>query len=392
MKYDFDKVYDRMNSDSIKWEKQLKFGVPSGLLPFWIADTDFATIPEAVDAMRGRLEHPLFGYTFTGKRTLETVRGWYARRHGVDLPVEAYMPSLGVVTAMWFTIRAFTKPGDRVLIFTPVYDPFFAITNNQGRSLVECPLLYQDKHYDIDWALLEEQLKAGVSAMIFCNPHNPVGRVWSEADVRRIVELCKQYSVLLMSDEIHGDIGLYGNHYTSSARFADVYDRMIVYTAISKTFNMAGLESSCMIIPNAELKQAQDKAMRDAWLMGPNSLANRAIEACYTYGDEWVDQLNEYLTQNAELVIQYLGEHAPSIDVVKPEGTYLMWLDCRRLGLTSQEIVDRLVKEQGMAIGSGAGYGDNAEGFLRLNIGCPRATLQQGLEKLARFVSDLQKG
>ena len=392
MKYDFDKVYDRMNSDSIKWEKQLKFGVPSGLLPFWIADTDFATIPEAVDAMRGRLEHPLFGYTFTGKRTLETVRGWYARRHGVDLPVEAYMPSLGVVTAMWFTIRAFTKPGDRVLIFTPVYDPFFAITNNQGRSLVECPLLYKDKHYDIDWALLEEQLKAGVSAMIFCNPHNPVGRVWSEADVRRIVELCKQYSVLLMSDEIHGDIGLYGNHYTSSARFADVYDRMIVYTAISKTFNMAGLESSCMIIPNAELKQAQDKAMRDAWLMGPNSLANRAIEACYTYGDEWVDQLNEYLTQNAELVIQYLGEHAPSIDVVKPEGTYLMWLDCRRLGLTSQEIVDRLVKEQGMAIGSGAGYGDNAEGFLRLNIGCPRATLQQGLEKLARFVSDLQKG
>lgn len=392
MKYDFDKVYDRMGSDCLKWEKQQKFGVPSGLLPFWIADTDFATLPEAVEAMRKRLEHPLFGYTFTGNRTLETVRGWYARRHGVDLPVEAFMPSLGVVTAMWFTIRAFTKPGDRILVFTPVYDPFFAIINNQERCIVDCPLHYEEKRYEIDWTLLEKQLKEGVAALIFCNPHNPVGRVWPEADVRRIVELCKQYSVLLMSDEIHGDIGLYGNHYTSSARFCDVYDRMIVYTAISKTFNMAGLESSCLLIPNQELKQAQDKAMREAWLMGPNSLANGAIEACYTYGDQWVDALNEYLTRNAELVLQYLGEHAPAIDVIKPEGTYLMWLDCRRLGLTSQELVDRLVKEQGLAIGSGAGYGDNAEGFLRLNIGCPRATLQQGLEKLAKFVSDLQKG
>lgn len=391
MKYDFDKVYDRMGSDCLKWEKQLKFGVPSGLLPFWIADTDFATLPEAVEAMRKRLEHPLFGYTFTGSRTLETVRGWYARRHQVELPVEAYMASLGVVTAMWFTIRAFTKPGDKVLVFTPVYDPFFAIINNQGRQVADCPLKYEDKRYDIDWERLEAQLKDGVSAMIFCNPHNPVGRVWTAEDVERIVRLCKEHSVLLMSDEIHGDIGLYGNRYTSAARYADVYDQMIVYTAISKTFNMAGLESSCMIIPDPKVKQAQDKSMRDLWLMGPNAMANSAIEACYTYGDQWVDELNAYLTENADLVLSYLGEHAPAIDVVKPEGTYLMWLDCRRLGLSSQEIVDRLVKEQGMAIGSGAGYGDNAEGFLRLNIGCPKATLMQGLEKLARFVSDLEK-
>ena len=391
MKYDFDKVYDRMGSDCLKWEKQLKFGVPSGLLPFWIADTDFATLPEAVEAMQKRLEHPLFGYTFTGTRTLETVRGWYARRHHVELPVEAYMPSLGVVTAMWFTIRAFTKPGDKVLVFTPVYDPFFAITNNQGRTVVDCPLKYEDKRYDIDWELLEAQLKDGVSAMIFCNPHNPVGRVWTAEDVERIVRLCKEHSVLLMSDEIHGDVVLGDHKYTSAACYADVYDKMIVYTAISKTFNMAGLESSCMIIPDPSLKQAQDKAMRDAWLMGPNSLANGAIEACYTYGDQWVDALNAYLTENARLVSDYLSEHAPAIDVVEPEGTYLMWLDCRRLGLSSQEIVDRLVKEQGMAIGSGAGYGDNAEGFLRLNIGCPKATLMQGLEKLARFVSDVEK-
>ena len=389
MNYNFDTVYDRMGSDCLKWEKQLKFGVPSGLLPFWIADTDFATLPQAVEAMEKRLEHPLFGYTFTGSRTLETVRKWYARRHQVELPIDAFMPSLGVVTAMWFSIRALTQPGDGVLVFTPVYDPFFAIIQNQGRQMVDCPLIYEDKAYRIDWELLEKQLQAGVKAMLFCNPHNPVGRVWSAEDVERIVRLCKQYSVYLLSDEIHGDVVLYGNKYTSAVRYAGIYDQMIVYTAISKTFNMAGLHSSCMMIPNRELKQTQDKSMRDAWLMGPNALANGAIEACYTYGDEWVDQQNEYLTGNAELVIRYLGERAPLIDVVKPEGTYLMWLDCRKLGLSSGEICDRLVKEQGMAMGSGAGYGDNAEGFMRLNIGCPRSTLEQGLEKIAQFANNL---
>ena len=389
MNYDFDAVHNRMGSDCLKWEKQVKFGVPSGLLPFWIADTDFATLPQAVEAMEKRLEHPLFGYTFTGARTLETVRGWYARRHQLELPLEAFLPSLGVVTAMWFSLRALTKPGDRVLVFTPVYDPFFAIIENQGRQVADCPLLYEDKHYRIDWEGLERQMQQGVAAMLFCNPHNPVGRVWSAEDVERIVRLCKQYSVYLLSDEIHGDITLYGNHYVSAARYAHLYDKMIVYTAISKTFNMAGLHSSCMLIPNQELKQLQDKTMREAWLMGPNALANAAIEACYTYGDEWADQQNAYLTQSAQLVIDYLGEHAPMIDVVKPEGTYLMWLDFRKLGLTSGEICDRLVKEQGLALGSGASYGANAEGFMRFNIGCPRATLKQGLEKITAFAKSV---
>lgn len=390
MKYDFDAVYDRMGSDSIKWEKQLKFGVPNGLLPFWIADTDFATIPEAVEAMKQRIEHPLFGYTFTGARTLETVQKWYARRHQVELPLDAFLPSLGVVTAIWFSIRALTKPGDKVLVFTPVYDPFFAVIKNQDRQVVDCPLIYENQTYRIDWENLERQLQEGVAAMILCNPHNPVGKVWSAEDVERIVLLCRKYSVYLLSDEIHGDVVLYGNHYTSAARYADLYDQMIVYTAISKTFNMAGLHSSCMLIPNQELKQLQDKTMREAWLMGPNAIANGAIEACYTYGDEWVDAQNAYLTDNAELVIRYLKEHAPMIDVVKPEGTYLMWLDFGRLGLSSAEICDHLVKEYGLAIGSGAGYGDNAEGFMRFNIGCPRSVLMQGLEKIAQFANSVK--
>ena len=192
MKYDFNKVQDRIGSDSIKWEKQLKFGTKTGLLPFWIADTDFATLPEAVEAMKKRLEHPVFGYTTTGERTLETVRGWYKRRHQVDLPVSAFSPSEGVVTSIWFSIRGFTQPGDGVLVFTPVYDPFFAVINNQGRKQVDCPLVYSEGRYTIDWEDLEKKLAGGdVKAMIFCNPHNPVGRVWTEDEVRNIVELCR---------------------------------------------------------------------------------------------------------------------------------------------------------------------------------------------------------
>ncbi len=392
MKYDFDHIWDRTGSDSIKYEKQLKFGKQTGLLPFWIADTDFATLPEAVEAMKKRLEHPLFGYSFTGERTLKTVQAWYKRRHNVDLPISAFSPSEGVVTSISFSIKAFTKPGDGVLVFTPVYDPFFAVINNQDRKEVDCPLTYKDGRYDINWTDFESKLASeNVKAMIFCNPHNPVGRVWTHDEVKKVVELCKKYDVILFSDEIHGDVVLYGNESTSAACFSDIYDHMLVYTAISKTFNMAGLHSSCTIAPNPEFKKKQEDSLRTAWLMSPNCLANSAIEACYTYGDEWVDEQNAYLTENAEFVIKYLKENAPEIKPVKPEGTYLMWLDCSELNMHSDEIVNHLASEYNLAIGGGAGYGPGGENFLRLNIGCPRGTLEKGLEILAQFVKDRKK-
>lgn len=388
MKYNFDEVVDRLGSDCLKWEKQNKFGQATGLIPFWIADTDFATLPDAVAAMQKRLQHPIFGYTFTGYRTLETVQKWYERRHDVHLDIDAFLPAHGVVTSIWFSIRKFTKPQDKIVVFTPVYDPFFAVINNQDRVQLDCPLIYKDAKYTIDWELLESQFKQGVAATIFCNPHNPVGRVWSHEEVERLVLLCKQYNVLLLSDEIHGDVALYGNKYTSAAKFVDVYNRIIVYTAISKTFNMAGLESSCCLIADKELRDGQGASMRDAWLMGPNALANSAIEACYTYGDQWVDEMNAYLSDSADYVIEYLGKYAPEITVVKPEGTYLMWLDFAKFNMSSNDIMHELASKYGVAIGSGSGYGNNAEGFMRFNIGCPRETLKKGLEKIVEFRND----
>lgn len=386
--YNFDQVHDRMGSDSLKWEKQLKFGQASGLVPFWIADTDFATLPEAVEAMHKRVDHALFGYSFTAEHTYKAIAGWYERRHGVKLPLSAYSTAHGVVTSMWFTIRAFTELGDKVLVLTPVYDPFFAVIGNQGREKVDCPLVYENNEYSINWADLEQKLADGVKAMIFCNPHNPTGNVWSEEEVHKIVTLCKKYDVLLMSDEIHGDVVLNGGHYTSAARFADEYDRMIAYTAISKTFNMAGLESSCNIIPNPAIKAKQEASMRDAWLMSPSCISTAAMDACYTYGDQWVDEMNAYLTESAEYVMDYLEKNVPGIKAVKPQGTYLMWLDCSGIGKSGTEVTAALVKECGVAVGDGSVYG-NAKNFIRFNIGCPRQTLQIGLEAMAKYVKSL---
>ena len=388
MKYDFNKVQDRIGSDSIKWEKQLKFGTKTGLLPFWIADTDFATLPEAVEAMKKRLEHPVFGYTTTGERTLETVRGWYKRRHQVDLPVSAFSPSEGVVTSIWFSIRGFTQPGDGVLVFTPVYDPFFAVINNQGRKQVDCPLVYSEGRYTIDWEDLEKKLAGGdVKAMIFCNPHNPIGRVWTEEEMEKLVELCVKYNVYLLSDEIHCDFG-FTRPCTTAGKFTQIYDKLVVYTAISKTFNMAGLGSSCMIIPNAELKQKIKDAYDSRWMFGPSDLAFTAMEAAYTYGDQWVDEQCEYLKGSAEIVRKFVEEKMPKVKVTIHEGTFLMWLDMTCFGKTSDELTEIFAKEYGLAIGNGAHYGKQADGYMRLNIGCARGILQKGLDQMAKMYAD----
>lgn len=388
MHYNFDIPIDRMGTASLKWEKQLKFGTKSGLLPYWIADTDFPTLPEAMDAIRARIEHPIIGYTFVEEKTLDSVRSWYQRRHNVNVGLEAYMASPGVVTTMWFSIRGLTQPGDKVMVFTPVYDPFFVAIRTQGREMVECPLLHVNNSYEIDWECVEDGFKNGVKALIFCNPHNPVGRVWTYDEVHRLVVMCEKYGVYLLSDEIHSDVTLYGHKYTSAACFADECSRLVVYTAISKTFNLAGLESSCCIIPNPEVKQKQGDAMRELWIMGFNALAAPAIEACYTYGDNYVDELNAYLTQNAELVRKTLNERAPEISVTNHEGTYLMWLDFTRMGMTSNEIVTSLAKEYGIAVGGGSVYGTGGEGFIRLNIGTAASTLKQGLDKIATFAEE----
>ena len=386
MKYDFNKVQDRIGSDSIKWEKQLKFGTKTGLLPFWIADTDFATLPEAVEAMKKRLEHPVFGYTTTGERTLETVRGWYKRRHQVDLPVSAFSPSEGVVTSIWFSIRGFTQPGDGVLVFTPVYDPFFAVINNQGRKQVDCPLVYGEGRYVIDWEDLEKKLSGGdVKAMIFCNPHNPVGRVWTKEELIKVAEICKKNNTILVGDEIHGDI-VYGehNHTPLFSLSDDLTDNIVVMGSPSKTFNLACFYSAYVVIKNKALRD-QYNVVYDDFHFDYNYLGIEALMACYNECDYYVDQQNEYFWKNIGVVRDFLAENMPEVKMIEPEGTYLLWIDFSAWNMEQDDLMNAFA-EAGVRLNSGTNYGECGKGYVRLNVATQTAVLKKGLEciKVAR--------
>lgn len=382
--YDFDKAIDRRGTTSIKWNKQYAFGRKDGLLPFWIADTDFASVPEILEAMKERCNHPVIGYSEPLDSVYTAIQGWWERRHQWRPETDWMLLSYGVVTGIYFTLNVVVPKGEKVLVFTPVYDPFFAAVKNSGHTLVDCPLVHEDNYYSINFEAFEEELKNGVKAVVLCNPHNPIGRVWTSEEIERIVDLCVKYEAYLLSDEIHSDFGLV-RPYTTAGRFEKIYDRLVVYTAISKTFNMAGLGSSCMIIPNKELKQKISDSYDACWMFGPCDLAFTAMEAAYTYGDTWVDEQMEYLKGNVELVNTFVPEHMPKVQVTKHEGTFLMWLDMTCFKLSSEEITGILAREYGLALGDGSHYGTQADGYMRLNIGCTRDTLLKGLEQMAKM-------
>ena len=373
----------RQRAYNMRWAEQ-----DTDVIPLTAADHDFPCAPEVVQALQDYIKEGYF--TYTPHRGFPSFKQAIAKamkeRKNEDVNPDFVLPIDSAARGMKVIADAVLQPGDEVIVFDPVDFLFRTSMESAGAKVILFPTNLQSDCVSLEG--LEDYITPKTKMLGFCNPHNPVGRVWTEDEVRKIVELCKKYSVWLFSDEIHGDVVLYGHQYTSAARFADVYDHMLVYTAISKTFNMAGLHSSCTIIPNPEYKKIQEDTLRQAWLMSPNCMANSAIEACYTYGDEWVDEQNAYLTENAEFVTSYLKEHAPQIKPVKPEGTYLMWLDCSELSMTSEEIVKILASEYKMAVGGGAGYQGNGEYFLRFNIGCPRETLEKGMEILAQFVAD----
>lgn len=385
--YDFDKVVDRRGTSSIKWNFQNSFGQQTGLLPFWIADTDFATVPEITGAIQRRCDHPIIGYSDPLPGVYDAIQGWWDRRHGWKPQTDWMLLSYGVVTGIYFTLDVVVPKGEKVIVFTPVYDPFFAAVQNSGHQLVDCPLDHKDNYYTINYELLEKELAGGVRAVVFCNPHNPIGRVWTEEEMKRLAELCVKYGVYLLSDEIHADFGL-TRPYTTAGKFPETYPKLVIYTAISKSFNMAGLGSSCMIIPDPALKQRIQEAYDSRWMFGPSDLAFTAMEAAYRSGDRWMDEQCAYLLESARFVERFVAERMPRVQVTTHEGTFLMWLDMTCFGKTSGELTTILAKEYGLALGDGSHYGKQAEGFMRLNIGCTRETLQKGLEQLAKMYAD----
>lgn len=379
--YNFDEEICRLGTSSIKWDRR-KGKFQDDVLPLWIADTDFSCPPQVAEAIRKRCEHEIFGYSFAPEAFHKSITDWFLTRHKVTIDKSWIRPCCGVVTSISYSIQALTEPGDKILIQPPVYDPFQAVINGTGRTVIENPLIFCDNTYTMDYEGLEAAFQNGVKMMVLCNPHNPVGRVWTREELSRLTELCVKYQVYLVSDEIHCDIELFDNHYTSVLAFPEIQPLAVVCVAPGKTFNISGLGVSAMLIPNSELNGKIFSKLRTAWLLNPANLSMDASAAAYTYGASWLDDQLTYLEENSRLVQERLAKEAPHIVPAKHEGTFLMWLNFSDFGLNDQELADELVHTWHLGMNSGSAFGTGGSGFMRLNIGCTKKLLNQALDRL----------
>jgi cystathionine beta-lyase len=378
--YDFDTPAKRAGTGSIKWDIRATAYHNPDALPFWIADSDYMVAPEIIEALHDAVDRSIFGYTNPNKEYFDAVINWFATRHNWQIEQEWITPTTGIVSEIANAIGAFTDAGDKILIQTPVYDPFKKRILSAGRAVVENRLAGDPvSGYTIDFADLEAKFKDGVKMMIFCSPHNPVGRVWTEDEVRTVAALCQQYGVLLVSDEIHWDLMIGGTkHFTAGC--AGTPDNVIVLTAPSKTFNLAGLGCSNTIVPNSELRAKLQAYHTEHSIEKPNVLGFYACKAAYQKGAQWADEQNAYLTENAKLVYDFIARELPDVKVAKLEGTYLMWMDISASGATDAELISSMA-QAGACLNDGSRYG--GKGFVRLNIACPRAQLEAGLKSIA---------
>ncbi len=383
--YDFDTVIDRVDTDSLKFDFAKRRGKPEGVLPLWVADMDFRTADEILTAIHERVDHGIFGYTETRDRYFEAVSGWMKRRHGWEIRKNWIVKTPGVVFALAMAIKAYTKPGDAVLIQQPVYYPFSEVIVDNDRKLVSNDLvLGEDGRYHIDFDDFEKKIvDEKVSLFIFCSPHNPVGRVWTEEELLKIGEICLKHGVIIVSDEIHEDF-VYGDrkHRVLVNLRKEFESIVITATSPGKTFNLAGVQISNIIIPNATLRHAFKHQVAAAGYSQANTIGIVACEAAYTHGDAWYEQMLKYVEENIHYMKEFLRNELPQLHMIETEGTYLTWVDFRELGLTEPELEDLIVNKAGLWLDSGAVFGKAGEGFERFNVACPRATLKKALEKL----------
>ena len=386
MKYDFDRVVDRRGTFSIKWE------VEPGELPMWVADMDFQTAPQIMDAMRKRLEHGVYGYTDVPKEWNDAYINWWRDRHHIQIENDWIMFCTGVIPAISSTVRKLTTPGENVLVMTPVYNTFYNSILNNGRNVLECPLVYENHKYHIDYADLEKKLaNPQTSLMILCNPHNPVGKIWDKETLAHIGELCAKHHVLVLSEEIHCDLTMPGFEYTPFASVNETCrDNSITCIAPTKTFNMAGIQTAAIVVPNPYLRHKVWRAINTDEVAEPNVFAVTAAIAAFTQGGEWLDQLREYINQGKTIVKEYFAKELPQIQVVSEDATYLLWLDCSAVTSDSQEFADSIRKNTGLFLTGGYQYRGNGDSFVRLNIACAHSVIEDGLRRFKKGVEIYQ--
>lgn len=392
MRYNFDEIIDRKNTNCVKYDKLESYFGAKDLLPLWVADMDFKVPPCISEAIIKRANHEIYGYTYRGDSCINSIQNWLKTRHDWAVPKEWISSSPGVVTALSILLMSLTKKGDKIAIQSPVYHPFAQVIKDSKRKLVLNPLSLTDKGYQMDFKQLEKLAKAGLTALILSNPHNPVGRVFTKEELLQLGNLANTYNFIIISDEIHQDLVYEGyKHIPLASLSDDLAQRTITCIAPSKTFNVAGLASSVVIIPNAKLKQKFEKLLSSMHLNSGNLFGHTAMQAGYEDGAEWLDQLMVYLQGNVDFLRSYLNENIPSIKLVEPEATYLLWLDCRSLNIKTNKLNQLLIEKAGLALNKGTTFGIEGEGFLRINIGCPRSVLEEALKKIMLTVNQLKK-
>lgn len=387
MNYDFDKPVNRRRTFSVKWD------VKEQELPMWVADMDFETAPEIQDAVRRRAEHGAFGYTLIPDEWYEAIQEWWEKRHHFHLEKEWLIFCTGVVPAISSAVRKLTTPAEKVVLLTPVYNIFFNSVVNNGRYVLECPLSYDGEQYEIDFQALEEALADPQTTMlIFCNPHNPVGKIWSAETMKRVGDLCRKYHVVVVSDEIHCELTDPGKEYIPFASVSEACrDNSITCIAPTKTFNMAGLQTAAVIVPDPYLRHKIWRALNTDEAAEPNVFGMTAAIAAYQKGGPWLDALRSYLYENKQTARAFLETQLPKLHLVPSEATYLLWIDCKELTEHAKELGRFLREKTGLYLSEGSQYGKTGETFLRMNIACRRAVLEDGLERLKQGVEAYQK-
>ena len=387
--YDFDKLIDRRGTGALKLDVLEERYGRADLLPLWVADMDFETPPFVVEALRRRLDHPIFGYTVTPPDYWPTVARWIADRHGWQVQPEWLTFIPGIVKGIGLVIDLFTQPGDKIIIQPPVYHPFRLVPEGNGREIVYNPLIEQpDGTYTMDFEQLETLADAQCKVLILSNPHNPAGLVWERETLVRLADFCYRNRILVIADEIHCDMALWGHKHLP---FASVSEQAaacsITFGAPSKTFNIAGIVSSYAVVPDPAIRQRFFEWLQVNELNEPTLFAPIATMAAFSSeGEAWRQQMLRYVEQNIDFVIGFCAEQLPEIRPLRPQASYLIWLDCRKLGLPQEELVRLFVERAGLALNDGAMFGPGGDGFMRLNVGVPRAVLAQALEQLRKAI------
>lgn len=383
MKYDFDKTIDRRATNSYKWDS-----APEGVLPMWVADMDFRTAPAIIDALQKRVAHGIFGYTRVPDAYYDAVTSWFSRRHGWDIDREWIIYTSGVVPAVSAVIKALTVPGDKVIVQTPVYNCFFSSIRNNGCEIVSNPLRRTADTYEMDFDALERcAADPRAKVMLLCNPHNPAGRVWTPDELTRLGNICLRNGVTVVADEIHCELVYQGFKYTPFASLSDAFlHRSVTCLSPSKAFNIAGLQIANIVAFDNDLRSRIDKAININEVCDVNPFGVAATIAAYNEGEEWLNQLVDYLHGNYEVMAEFCRRELPEFPITRLEGTYLVWMDCSSLGMSSDALEHALLDDARLWLNAGTMYGAEGEGYMRWNIACPRSVMLDGLNRFLNFV------